>query len=100
MGAPSRNRANRKNADTRLDHNEFLKQNPNRQIAIRGLGGGGLNGMIGFHKPVSEGDMAGNIQELRDLMSRATIDRKDPPSGCRIPKRLIYGENRMPETQN
>ena len=48
---------------------------------------------------VSGGFAAGNIQELRGLTSRKSIDQKGGAASGRVPRKLIYGDRQMPETQ-
>ena len=60
---------------------------------------GALKDFLEYLEMVSEGAMAGNIQELHGLMSRKTVCRKSGSTGGRIWKQLIRGDKQIPETQ-
>ena len=48
---------------------------------------------------VSDGDMADNIRKVQGLTSRRPIGKKGGSMSGRISKQLIYGDQKITETQ-
>ena len=59
-------------------------------------GGGALKGFLEYLEMVSAGAAMGDIQELRGLVIRKSIDRKLGHMGDRLLTQLIYRVNKCP----
>ena len=91
-GVARNNKTTSANTDNRLDHNAFLKENANRQIAISELGwGGAFKDFLGYLEMASVrgGSMTKDMQELNGIMRRRPSSHKCGHIGDRILKLLI-----------
>ena len=83
--------ATRKNADTRLDPNEFFEH---QSVSWEGRC---VLRLLDYVEMVSEGAAAKNIQELQDLTTRRPIDRESGTTIGRISNQVIYGKTKCPK---
>ena len=97
MGAIRRNETTWWDTDTRLRHNVFFRENINSRISTHDSGGGGaLKGILEYLEMASGCAANGNIQELKGLMGRQPIGRKDGTMVGRILRQLLYGVHKCP----